>query len=186
MSLITDGILIAASITACFYCFVLNIRLKALRSTKSGIGATISELSNSVGELEISLAKTKDANSLAAEKLEDLVGEAGTLADFLSDLLERAETAKDTLDTAPGSDKPEAITADKQASAPTEISLEFDADKTASDGQDEEKPGEAPEIDLKIELDTEKSDAEEAEPRDDTISIDLDYDKEETRKTGTG
>lgn len=168
MSLITDGILIAASLTACFYCLVLNFRLKALRNTETGIGATITQLTDSVGDLETSLAETKGAAALTAEKLEDLVGEAGTLADFLSDLLEKAETPQISLSDQPAS--PEAPPSEpaaeegKEDELPTDIPLSLDY----GDG---EEPSAA---------------SDESDDDDSIISIDIDYDEDETLNAGTG
>ena len=183
MSLITDGILIAASLTACFYCLVLNVRLKALRNTDSGIGATISQLSASVSELQNSLSETQAASKIGAEKLEDLVGEAGTLADFLSELLEQAETAREGLTAGPA---PQEGVAGEAEEPLTGIPLDLDYDDTQEAGAPD-----AAAPDLNIELDYEDGPSDEPasekdESNEDTVPIDLEDQDEEPLKTGTG
>ena len=196
MSLITDGILIAASLTACFYCLVLNVRLKALRNTETGIGATITKLTDSVVELEASLSETKAAHSHSVEKLEDLVGEAGTLADFLSDLLEQAEAAEinppasakatpnetpsKTPEETPAETAPEAKTApeetiseDKEKELPTDIPLDLDSGDINLDETAEDQPADT----------DEKSDKDNTE---DDFSIELDFEADEPMKAGVG
>lgn len=89
MALIIDFLLLAASGTACFYCWILSKRLKALTSSKDGIQTGIVALSQSAEEMQGALAKTKDAANASVAQLEILIGEAQKKGPELQELLEQ-------------------------------------------------------------------------------------------------
>ncbi len=83
---ITDIVIILVSFAACSYCVVLNRRLKALQSTKDGLGATIVAMTKSisvmsastqetrlqVGDMVTRLSKMLDEASVACQRMEEL------------------------------------------------------------------------------------------------------------------
>lgn len=87
MSLIIDFLLLAASGTACFYCWILSKRLKALTSSKDGIQTGIVALSQSAEEMQEALSKTKDNANTSVSHLEQLLSEARERTPELQDLL---------------------------------------------------------------------------------------------------
>ena len=89
MALIIDFLLLAASGTACFYCWILSKRLKALTSSKDGIQTGIVALSQSAEEMQSALAKTKDAANASVAQLEILINEAQKKGPELQELLEQ-------------------------------------------------------------------------------------------------
>lgn len=89
MALIIDFLLLAASGTACFYCWILSKRLKALTSSKDGIQTGIVALSQSAEEMQSALASTKDAANASVIQLEMLIDEAQKKGPELQELLEQ-------------------------------------------------------------------------------------------------
>jgi len=89
MALIIDFLLLAASGTACFYCWILSKRLKALTSSKDGIQTGIVALSQSAEEMQGALATTKDAANASVAQLEILINEAQKKGPELQELLEQ-------------------------------------------------------------------------------------------------
>lgn len=91
MSLIVDFLLLAASGTACFYCWVLSNRLKALTSTKDGIQTGIAALSRSVEEMQGAMSKTKDAANESALHLEMLIAQTEKKIPEVQELLRQID-----------------------------------------------------------------------------------------------
>lgn len=89
MSLIIDFLLLAASGTACFYCWILSKRLKALTNNKDGIQTGIVALSQSAEEMQDALATTKDAANASVAQLELLINEAQQKTPELEALLQQ-------------------------------------------------------------------------------------------------
>ena len=87
MNLIVDFILLAASGAACFYCWVLNSRLKSLTSTKDGLQTGIAALSQSAEDMQNTMSETKSATGENAERLEALLEETDKKIPELHDLL---------------------------------------------------------------------------------------------------
>jgi len=97
MALIVDFLLLAASGAACFYCWVLNTRIKALTNTKDGIHTGIAALSQSAEEMQNAMASTKDQTVEDSTKLDALINEANkkipeleSLASQIQEISERA------------------------------------------------------------------------------------------------
>ncbi|MCG8380141.1 MAG: hypothetical protein MI865_11800, partial [Proteobacteria bacterium] len=63
MALIIDFLLLAASGGACFYCWVLSNRLKALTSNKDGLHTGVAALAQSAKEMQIAMKKTQEIAS---------------------------------------------------------------------------------------------------------------------------
>ncbi|MHA7872462.1 MAG: hypothetical protein ACX939_08955 [Hyphococcus sp.] len=103
MALIIDFMLLAASGTACFYCWVLSKRLKALTSNKDGIQTGIAALAQSAEEMQTAIAETKESASENVSRLEALIAEANAKAPELEELLTRiAEVSKDAVSETEG------------------------------------------------------------------------------------
>ncbi len=97
MTLVMDGLLLMASVTACLYCFLLNRRLKNLNNLQGGIGATILQMTSSLSELETSLEEAKKSSAEASGRVSEMIDHGGALAELLYKLVERAEAAKQGL-----------------------------------------------------------------------------------------
>ena len=69
---IADGLLIAGTIAACVYCFVLSRRLKKLNDLEGGLGSAIAVMSVQVDELTKILAKAEESANESAKRLSDL------------------------------------------------------------------------------------------------------------------
>lgn len=106
MDLVTDFLLLAASATACLYCFVLSRRLKGLTSAKDGLGAGIAALSQSASEMKSAVSATKASADAAASRIETLMSEADAKAQQLQSLIdELTEMSASVVDHAEGATK---------------------------------------------------------------------------------
>ena len=101
MALLADGFLIVASLTACLYCFVLKRRLASLSDLQGGIGATISQMTASIKDMEDSFEEAKRSSELTSRKVTVMLQHA----DVLARLIERAEAAKISLEPGEGTAK---------------------------------------------------------------------------------
>lgn len=99
MTLIVDFLLLAASGAACFYCWVLSARIKAVTSTKDGIHSGIAALTQSAEEIQQAIAATKNATTENSVELERLLKEADTkipeLRLLMKQIMEISESAVD-------------------------------------------------------------------------------------------
>lgn len=98
MTLVTDGFLILASLTACLYCFVLKRRLTRMMDLQDGIGATIAQMASSAEDLQESFDEAKKSSADASEKASKLIDAGGDLAALLTGLIDRTEAAKAALE----------------------------------------------------------------------------------------
>ncbi len=103
MAFIVDFLLLAASGAACFYCWVLNTRIKALTSTKDGIHTGIAALSQSADDMQTAMANTKDQAAENSSQLEALIEDANkkipelqTLTSQIQEISERAVEETET------------------------------------------------------------------------------------------
>jgi len=87
MTLIIDFLLLAASGAACFYCWVLNTRLKSLTSTKDGLHSGIAALSQSAEDMQSAMSETKTLAGEQAERLQATIDEAAEKTEKLEELL---------------------------------------------------------------------------------------------------
>ena len=69
LSLIADGVLIAACLTTAIYCLVLSRRLRRLSQTDDGIGQQIIRLNSALEETKSAVAEMKSATRAASENL---------------------------------------------------------------------------------------------------------------------
>ena len=78
MDLIADIFLVAGSVGAAVYCWVLSARLKRFTTLESGMGGAIAVLSAQVDDMTAALEKARGAANGSAEGLEALTvrGEA--------------------------------------------------------------------------------------------------------------
>ena len=87
MSFVIDFLLLAASGAACFYCWILSRRLRALTSTKAGIKTGIAALSRSTEDIQSAISESKKAAELNAEQLSSLINESEKKIPELESLL---------------------------------------------------------------------------------------------------
>lgn len=104
MSLIIDFLLLSASGAACFYCWILSKRLKALTNTKDGFQTGIAALSQSAEDMQAAMTKTQqEAAQLevllaeADKKMPELQGLLGQITDITSQAVNDTETASKNL-----------------------------------------------------------------------------------------
>ncbi len=88
MSFILDFLLLATTGCACFYCWTLNKRLKALQSNEDGFQTGIAALSHSAEEMQIVMKNMNETSRANAEALEQLLSESEKKASDLRTLLE--------------------------------------------------------------------------------------------------
>ncbi len=104
MALIVDFLLLAASGAACFYCWVLNTRIKALTNTKDGIHTGIAALSQSADDMQAAMTDTKDQATANSTQLEELIEDANKkipeLQMLVSQIQEISERAVEETETA--------------------------------------------------------------------------------------
>lgn len=91
MQMVVDFTLLAASIAAGVYCFVLSERLKKLNDVRSGLGATVVSMSAMLDQTRLMLEQTKSINQEGEEKLRLLVRDAERIAPELECLLDAME-----------------------------------------------------------------------------------------------
>lgn len=102
MALIIDFLLLAASGGACFYCWVLSSRLKALTSNKDGLQTGVAALSNSAEDMQRAIKKMQEHASESSTGLEQLLGESREKISQLQALLAQS----DRISRAPAQDDP--------------------------------------------------------------------------------
>jgi len=91
LSLISDGLLIAAALTAAIYCHVLARRLRRFADLDSGIGEKIAGLDSA-------LADTRDALAETQRRLGEVKSESKSAGDRLRREIARAERLGEDLD----------------------------------------------------------------------------------------
>ncbi len=98
MTVIADILMIAGTLGAAVYCFVLSRRLTKLNDMDDGVGAAVAMLSKQVTELEAVLQQAQKRASEGSESLRDLTHQAEATANRLEllvaamhDLPEREE-----------------------------------------------------------------------------------------------
>ena len=87
MAIIADGLLIAGSLAAAFYCWILSVRVKRLTDMDSGVGAAIATLSLQVDEMQRALQSTRSGANESLGALEDRIETAKETADELGKML---------------------------------------------------------------------------------------------------
>jgi ABC-type transporter Mla subunit MlaD len=97
MDMIVDFLLLAASAGACFFCFVLSRRLKALSSAEKGLGAGIAQLSVSAEEVKAAVSGSKSMTDAAAARIEQLLALVEEKSVALEALLAKTANAGDSV-----------------------------------------------------------------------------------------
>lgn len=87
MDLISNGLLLAATLAAAFYCYILSKRVKALRDLDSGLGGAITTLSHQVEEMRSSVELAKKVSGSSAKELVEMTARAEIAAGRLELLL---------------------------------------------------------------------------------------------------
>lgn len=88
MAMIVDFMLLAASLVATIYCFVLGARLKKLNDVRSGLGATVASMSAMLDQTRLMLEQTKRVNLEGEARLRLLLEDAERITPELENLLE--------------------------------------------------------------------------------------------------
>lgn len=87
MTLVADGLMIAAAMVAAVYCLVLSARIRRLRETEGGLGGAIAALSRQVEGMQGALGEAKRVSGASARELRELVARAEMAAGRLELLL---------------------------------------------------------------------------------------------------
>lgn len=80
MELIADSLLLAATVGAAIYCYVLAARLRRFTTLESGMGGAIAVLSAQVDDMTRALEKAQGVAGASERRLEDLTARADVLA----------------------------------------------------------------------------------------------------------
>ncbi len=88
VNILVDGILLSASIAACFYCVLLSRRVRSLASADHGVGKGIADMTEAVERLNASLEQTRMAVRNESETLQQQLLEARGLSEQAGSLLE--------------------------------------------------------------------------------------------------
>lgn len=80
MSMIADGLLLFAAITAALYCHLLSRRLKRLGDTDKGLGGVISTLTIQVDEMKAALDGVRADQAQRADEIASLTARAEAAA----------------------------------------------------------------------------------------------------------
>lgn len=87
MTLIADGLIITAALTAAIYCMILARRIQRLTSLDRGLGQAIAELSRQVTGMQEALGAAKRASGASQRDLRSLTARAEMAAGRLELLL---------------------------------------------------------------------------------------------------
>ena len=88
MEIMIDIILMATTLAAVIFCFVLSKRLNAFKQSAANLGATIASLSETVAEARSTVVLAKENSAEGVEQLTPLVEEAQSLIPELNSLLD--------------------------------------------------------------------------------------------------
>jgi len=100
MEFIANALLLAATIAAGFYCFVLSGRVKQLMNLDGGLGGAISALSFQVNELQESFEAAKRVSGASSKDLKEMTARAEIAAGRLELLLATLHENKNVKPTA--------------------------------------------------------------------------------------
>jgi len=97
MELIADGLLLAGTTAAAFYCYVLARRVRGLTDLDAGLGGAITALSRQVDDMKSSVDAAKQSTGASAKELVAMTARAeiaaGRLELILATLHENTEAA---------------------------------------------------------------------------------------------
>ena len=99
MGLIADGLLLAGTMAAAFYCYILARRVRALTNLDTGLGGAITVLARQVDGMKKSVDVAKTETGSTAKQLATMTARAeiavGRLELLLATLHENTETEED-------------------------------------------------------------------------------------------
>ncbi|HKK31821.1 MAG TPA: hypothetical protein VKA18_15660 [Alphaproteobacteria bacterium] len=98
--LLLDGLVIAASAAACFYCIALRRRIDALVAANSPIAASVASLQNARAEIEKAMGAQREAGLAVEERLQSSIEEGLVLMRRLERLSAPLAAADGPLDHA--------------------------------------------------------------------------------------
>lgn len=87
MELIADGLLLAGTTAAAFYCYILARRVRGLTDLDAGLGGAITALSRQVDDMKSSVDVAKQATGASATELIAMTARAEIAAGRLELLL---------------------------------------------------------------------------------------------------
>ncbi len=87
MDLIADGLLLAGTTAAAFYCFILARRVRGLTNLDAGLGGAITALSRQVDDMKTSVDVAKQVTGASAKELIAMTARAEIAAGRLELLL---------------------------------------------------------------------------------------------------
>lgn len=87
MELIADGLLLAGTTAAAFYCFILARRVRGLTNLDAGLGGAITALSRQVDDMKASVDVAKQVTGASAKELIAMTARAEIAAGRLELLL---------------------------------------------------------------------------------------------------
>lgn len=87
MDLIANGLLLAGTLAAVFYCYILSRRVKGLTDLDAGLGGAITTLSRQVDEMKASFDSAKQVSGASAKELVAMTARAEIAAGRLELLL---------------------------------------------------------------------------------------------------
>ncbi len=95
MDLIADGLLLAGTMAAIFYCYILARRVRRLTDLDAGLGGAITALSRQVDGMKLSVDAAKQVTGASTKELVGMTARAeiaaGRLELLLSTLHENSE-----------------------------------------------------------------------------------------------
>lgn len=98
MDLIANGLLLAGTMAAAFYCYILARRVKGLTDLDKGLGGAITTLSKQVDEMKISFDAAKQVSGASAQELVAMTARAEIAAGRLELLLATLHENADSVD----------------------------------------------------------------------------------------
>lgn len=87
MELIADGLLLAGTAAAAFYCYILARRVRGLTNLDAGLGGAITALSRQVEDMRVSVDAAKQVSGASAKELVAMTARAEIAAGRLELLL---------------------------------------------------------------------------------------------------
>ena len=124
MTVIMDGLLVAATIFAGSYCWVLSRRVRALMDLDKGLGGAITTMTRQIEQAKLALDEAKAAGRGNREELQALIGKADAAAAQLRMLMasqreaDRPRSLRTRSDAEPRSRSVLDEIADEEAQAP--------------------------------------------------------------------
>lgn len=94
MELISNGLLLAAAMTAIFYCFAINRRLGAIRRQSADLTVKLGALDDTVSRVETLIARSRDQAETESSRLNELCSRSDTLRRDLRLAIGAFETAR--------------------------------------------------------------------------------------------